>query len=301
MTTQILGLKQALPYLRKFRNSTFVVKIGGSIFNRESDLRNTLEGVAALHNVGIKIVVVHGGGPQLETLATELGVPQNKVAGRRVTSAKTLELAKMVFGGTINTDLVAMLNSFNAPSVGLSGLDGSTIVAIKRPPVEVKESADARPTKVDYGFVGDVVSVNMDLINDLLEKHYVPVIASLAGDASGQILNVNADTIACQIAIALKAKKYINITNAPGILRDVNNPQSVLSYLDIQMIETLKNDGVLSGGMLPKAASCVAAIKGGVERAHIINGQEQDSVLKEIFTNEGCGTLIVERIEKNVD
>lgn len=301
MATQILGLKQALPYLRKFRNSIFVIKVGGSIFDRVADLRNTMEGVAALHNVGIKVVVVHGGGPQLETLATELGIPQNKVAGRRVTSAKTLELAKMVFGGSINTDLVALLNSFSAPSVGLSGLDGSTIVASKRPPVEVKEKPESIPTQVDYGFVGDVVSVNVDLINELLSKNYVPVIASLAGDASGQILNVNADTIACQIAIALKAKKYINITNAPGILQDIKNPQSLLSYVDIQMVETLKHDGILSGGMLPKAASCIAAIKGGVERAHIINGQEPDSVLKEIFTNEGCGTLIVERIEKNVD
>ena len=296
MTSQHLSLKQALPYLRKFRNSKFVVKIGGSIFSRETDLKNTLEGVAALQNVGIQVVVVHGGGPQLETLAEELGVPQSKVAGRRVTSAKTLELAKMVFGGSINTDFIAMLNSYNAPAVGISGLDGATIVASKRPPMEVQENAHSAPQTVDYGFVGDIKSVNVDLINDLLTKNYIPVVASLAGDSSGQVLNVNADTVACQIAIALKAEKYINITNAPGILRDVKNPQSLLSYLDIQMVETLKNDGMLSGGMLPKAASCLAALRGGVKRAHIINGQETDSILKEVFTNEGCGTLIVEKI-----
>jgi acetylglutamate kinase len=299
MTPQILGLKQAIPYLRKYRGARFVIKIGGSLFGKEGDVRQIAEQISALYHIGIQVIVVHGGGPQLENLARELGIEQLKVAGRRVTSLKTLELAKMVFAGTINTDLVAILGSIETPAVGITGLDCSTIVAVKRPPVEVKEQPDGPARMVDYGYVGNVTEIRPALIEDLLGRGFIPVVASLAGDASGQILNVNADTVAQKIAVALKAEKYINVTNTGGILKDVNNPNSVLSYVDIRRVESLKSDGILSGGMLPKAESCIAALRGGVKRAHIINGQESDSLLKEIFTNEGCGTLIVERIESN--
>ncbi|MFH1017179.1 MAG: acetylglutamate kinase [Pseudomonadota bacterium] len=299
MAPQIQGLKQAIPYLRKYRGTRFVIKVGGSLLGRESDIRQIAEGIAALYHVGIHVIVVHGGGPRLESLARELGVEQVKIAGRRVTDAKTLELAKMVFGGSVNTDLVAVLESFDTPAVGLTGLDAGTIAASRRPPVEIQEHPGTPARNVDFGFVGDINEVKPGLLEDLLGRNFVPVIASLAGDGKGQVLNINADTVASKIAVALKAEKYINVTDTPGILKDARDPQSLVSYADIRMVESLRNDGILSGGMLPKAESCLAALRGGVRRAHIINGQEADSLLKEIFTNEGCGTLIVESIEKN--
>jgi acetylglutamate kinase len=289
MSPSVLSLKQALPYLRKFRGTKFVIKIGGSLLGREVDLAGITENISALHHVGIQVLVVHGGGPQLNQLAKELGQEQTTIGGRRVTNAKTLELAKMVFAGKINTELVSKLNAVRAPAVGLTGLDATMVLAKKRPPQE----------GVDYVFVGDILEIRPKLIEEILSANWVPVVASLAGDGTGQIFNINADTIAAQIAIALKAEKYINLTDAPGILQNVKEPNSLISYMDIQTVEVLKRDGVLSGGMLPKAQSCIAAIQGGVKQAHIINGQETDSLLKEIFTNEGCGTLIVERIEKN--
>ncbi len=299
MTSQIMGLKQALPYLQKYRGARFVIKVGGSVLGKAADLKNIAEGIAAFYHLGIRAIVVHGGGPQLETLARELHVEQTKVAGRRITSPKTLELGKMVFAGTINTDLVALLGSFDVPTVGLTGLDGPTVVAVKRPPVEIREAPDQPARSVDFGLVGDITQIRTRLIEELLAADFVPVLASLAADASGQVLNVNADTVAQKVAVALKAEKYINVTDTPGILRDVSDPTSLVSYADIRMVESLAGDGLLSGGMLPKAQSCIAALQGGVKRAHIINGQEADSLLTEVFTNEGCGTLIVESIAKN--
>jgi acetylglutamate kinase len=299
MTSQVTGLKQAIPYLRRYRGTRFVIKIGGSVLGRESDLRQIAEGIATFYHLGIHVIVVHGGGPQLESLAKRLGIEQTKIAGRRVTDAETLNLAKMVYAGTINTDLVALLNSLQTDAVGLTGLDGLTLVASRRPPVDVCERPGDAPKKVDYGYVGDIVGIRTDLLEELLSSGHIPVLASLCGDSNGQILNVNADTVAERVAVALRAEKYINVTDTPGILRDVADPGSVISYADLQMIESMIHDGQVSGGMLPKARSCVAAIQGGVRRAHIINGQENDSLLKEVFTNEGCGTLIVERIESN--
>ncbi len=299
MKPQVEWFKQAIPYLQKYREKCFVIKIGGSLFEKEPDLRQLVESISALYHVGIQIVLVHGGGPQLNELSLRLGMKQTMLAGKRVTSSETLELAKMVYAGKLNTDFVALLENCEIPSVGLSGLDGSTIVASRRPPVKVRDDAQASFQEVDFGWVGDVERVEPKLLKDLCSRGYVPVLCCLAGDLRGQILNVNADTIAQHVAVTLQAEKLIAVSSVPGILKDVGDPKSLVSYADIQMIETMKKDGLIQGGMLPKVDACVAAIRGGVKRAHIISGVEEGSLLTEVFTNEGCGTLIVEKIERN--
>lgn len=299
MSPKILALKQAIPYLQRYRGKLFVIKIGGSLFEDPVSTQKIAEGISALYHVGIHIVVVHGGGPQLQKLAEKLGVKQKTVAGRRVTSAETLQIAKMVFAGKLNTDFAAMLGAQDVPVVGLTGIDGATIVASRRPPVTMRERPDAPEEKVDFGFVGDIVCVNSALIEQLRGGGYVPILCSLAAGKDGEILNVNADTVAQHVAVALKAEKYLNVGATPGILKDVNDPTSILSYADIDQIGAMKADGVIQGGMLPKVDSCMAALRGGVRRVHIIDGREDDSLLLEIFTNEGCGTVIVEKIERN--
>lgn len=299
MAPQILGLKQAIPYLKKYRGKLFVIKIGGSLLDRKDEVRQALEGVAALHHMGIRVVLVHGGGSELDALASQMNVTQKKVAGRRVTSAETLDLAKMVYAGKLNTDVVSYLTSLEVSCFGMTGLSAGTILATRRPPVQVTDAASGASEEVDYGYVGDIVKVDPAPILHLISAGHVPVFASLAADAKGNVFNVNADTVAEKIAVALGAEKLIIVTDTAGILKDLKDVHTLVSYADIQMVESMKNDGLLKGGMLPKAQACVSAVRGGVKRAHIINGLESESLLKEIFTNEGCGTLIVEKIETN--
>lgn len=299
MSPKILALKQAIPYLQRYRGKLFVIKIGGSLFEDSVSLQRIAEGISALHHVGIHMVLVHGGGPQLQQLADKLGVKQKTVAGRRVTNAETLQIAKMVFAGKLNTDLAALLSAQDVPVVGLTGVDGPTIVASRRPPVTMREHPGAAEEKVDFGYVGDIVRVQPALIEHLRSAGYVPILCSLAAGKEGDVLNVNADTVAQHVAVALRAEKYLNVGATPGILKDVNDPTSLLSYADVEQIEAMKGDGVIRGGMLPKADSCIAALRGGVKRVHIIDGREEDSLLLEVFTNEGCGTVIVEKIERN--
>lgn len=296
MTSQLLGLKQAIPYLRKYRGSQFVIKVGGSIFQKDSWLTELLDQVAALYYMGIKIVLVHGGGPQLDALAGRMGIEQEKIGGRRITNEATLELAKMTYAGTLNMKLVSLFNALDVPAVGLTGADGLSVLATKRAPVNIKNEVTNESHTIDFGYVGDVVSIHTHLLDDLLSKGFIPVISSLASDVNGQILNINADTVSQHLAVALGAKKYINVTNVAGILKNPKDERSLLSCADIENIESMKSDGIIQGGMLPKVEACILAIKGGIDRAHIIDGREADSLLKEVFTNEGSGTLVVKKM-----
>ena len=289
----VTALKQAAPYIRMYKGKTFVVKAGGAIFASKTSTRALIEQVALLHQLGIRIVFVHGGGPQATELAKALGVDTRVIQGRRVTDEESLEVTTMVLNGLINTRILAACRDLQVPAVGISGVDAGLIKASKRPPVVMHEKEDP----VDFGFVGDIEGVEVDVLEKQLGLGLLPVVSPLSADSSGTLLNINADTVAAALAVSLKAEKLILATGAPGILEDASDPDSLASYLDLASLRALREKGSLAEGMMPKAASIEAALTGGVGRVHIINFNEADSLLLEVFTNEGTGTLVVERTE----
>ncbi len=286
------ALKRAAPYIRMFKRKIFVLKAGGDAFATPEGTRTIMEQVGLLQGVGIRVVLVHGGGPQSTKLAEALGVTTEFVDGRRITDESSLEVAMMVLNGQINTRLLAACRDLAIPAVGISGVDGGLIRAHKRPPVP----SDSGET-VDYGFVGDIDEVDTSIILKQLDNDLIPVISPLSADESGTLLNINADTVAAAIAVALGAEKLMFDTGAPGILESVDDPRSVISYLDISGLTKLRDEGRLADGMLPKAAAIERALNGGVPRVHVISYNLADSLLLEIFTNEGMGTLVVNDIE----
>ena len=286
----VSALRHAAPYIRLYKKKIFVLKAGGEVFTSDEATRHLLEQVALLHQVGIRVVVVHGGGPQLTELAEALGVPTKMVGGRRVTDKQTLDMTTMVLTGKINTRILAACRDLHLPAIGLSGVDAGLIKAHKRPPVEV-EGHSGGP--VDFGFVGDIDSVDPDVVRAQLDNGMVPIVSPLSADDNGTVLNINADTVAAALATALGASKLILTMGAPGILEDRHNPSSLVSYLDLEDLQELRANGSLAEGMLPKARAIEAAIKGGVPRVHLISYKIPDSLLLEIFTNEGTGTLVV--------
>lgn len=287
----VSALKHAAPYIRLFKRKVFVVKAGGEIFASAAGTRDLMEQVGILHQVGIRVVLVHGGGPQSTELAGALGVNTRFVDGRRVTDAQSLDIATMVLNGQINTRVLAACRDLEIPAVGISGIDAGLIRAHRRPPVET-ESGHA----IDYGYVGDIDSVDADVLRKQLDAGLMPVVSPLSCDSSGNILNINADTVAAAIAAELDAEKLILATGAPGILEDVNDPRSLISYVDRAALQKLRDDGKLADGMLPKAAAIEAALVNGVKRVHVISYKVPDSLLLEVFTNEGTGTLVVDDI-----
>jgi acetylglutamate kinase len=219
------------------------------------------------------------------------------VGGRRVTDDTALEVAKMVYAGLLNTDLIAALREHRVQPVGLTGVDADLLTAHRRPPVDLVGD-DGKPQRVDFGHVGDVDRVDARVLTTLMDARFVPVVASLAGDDEGNVYNVNADTVAEAIATALRAQKLIFLTGAPGVLRDRNDPSTLVTFADPDDLAELMQSGALSGGMKPKVEACIRAATGGVERTHIVDGRQADALLTEVFTGAGCGTMIVGRKEK---
>lgn len=293
----IAGLKGTLRYVRAYRDHVFVVKLGGEVVKDEHALDGLAAQVSLLHSLGIRIVVVHGGGPQATALSRRLGVEPRIVAGRRVTDDQGLEVAKMVYSGTLNIDVLSALRAHQVQAVGLSGVDAELITARKRPPVTVVDDT-GESVVVDYGHVGDIQGVDPRVLTTLMEARFVPVVASLAGDADGNVYNVNADTVAESLAIALRALKLVYLTGVPGVLRDPKDPSSLVTFADPDDLAELMASGALSGGMRPKVEACIRAATGGVERTHIVDGRAPDSLLLEVFTGSGTGTMIVGRKEK---
>ena len=285
--------KSALPYLRSFKGKTFVVKLGGELVANRAALDNLAMQLSILDSIGIRLVVVHGGGAQASELAKRLGVENRFVAGRRVTSAEMLEVTKMTFAGSINIDITNAFECQGIRSVGLSGVDSDLVQVTQRPPVEVHDPSEGTKAHVDYGLVGDISGVDTRLTEDLLRHGYVPVVCSLAADSKGQILNINADSMATELAIHLKAAKLLFITAVDGVLRELKDPSTLVSLLELGEIETLIKGGSVSGGMIPKLTNCARALKAGVSRVHIVSGFSSDSLLRELFTNEGCGTMML--------
>jgi acetylglutamate kinase len=268
----------------------FVIKAGGAVFADEASTRGLIEQVAILHQVGIKTVLVHGGGPQLDSLQSALGVETRMVQGRRVTDQKSIDLAAMVLNGTINTRILAICRQLDIEAIGLCGVDAGLIRAHRRPPVA---APDGLGGSVDYGLVGDIDSVNGLVLEKLLNDGLMPVVSPLSADSNGTLLNINADTVAAALGGALSAEKLVLCTGAPGILERLSDPTSIISYTDVKGLKSLRDRGCLENGMLPKAAAIENAIRGGVRRVHVISYKAPDSLLAEIFTNEGTGTMVV--------
>ena len=285
-------LKQALPYLRQYSRQVMVVKLGGEIAGNPDALRSLSEDISLLVHVGIRIVVVHGGGPQATEVSKRLGITPQMVEGRRVTDEQTLDVAKMVFAGKINTDILSALNSQGVRAVGLSGVDAGLVSAVRRKPTPMKDEATGEVRVVDFGFVGDIKSVDATLLTLLMENGYVPVLASLGADEHGTILNINADTVSSVLAADMKASKLISLTAVPGVLRDKDDATSLIPMLTVKQARELLAGGAVSGGMKPKIKALCDAVEKGVRRGHILSGLNAGSILLELFTREGCGTLI---------
>jgi acetylglutamate kinase len=291
-TVAVRALRNAAPYIRMYKGKTFVVKVGGALFADISATKALMEQVAILHQVGIRVVLVHGGGPQLNEMQQSLGIEPRMVQGRRVTDEKTVDITVMVLNGLLNTRLLAICRELKIDAVGLSGVDGGLVQAHRRPPVRLADGS-----MVDYGQVGDVDGVDPDVVRKVLDAGYMPVISPLSCDSSGVLLNINADTVAANVGAALGAEKLILCTGAPGVLERLEDPTSLVSYTDLAGLKRLQEAGSLNDGMLPKASAIESAIRGGVRRVHVISYKSTDALLAEVFTNEGTGTLIVSDIK----
>ncbi len=289
-SASIRALRSAAPYIRLYKGKTFIVKAGGAVFGDQRATRALIEQIAILHYLGVKVVMVHGGGPQLTQVTEAMGVPTRMVQGRRVTDEKSIDATSMVLNGLINTRLLAICRDLEIEAVGVSGVDAGLIKAHKRGPVKVEGET------VDYGFVGDIDLVDESVLKKLLDTGLMPVVSPLSADEKGTLLNINADTVAAAIGAALGAEKLILCTGAPGILEDVADAGSVVSYTDLKGLDALRKSGAIKDGMLPKAKAIEEAIRGGVRRVHVISYDTPDSILTEVFTNEGMGTLIVNDI-----
>jgi acetylglutamate kinase len=287
-----IPLLSAVPYLRAYHGQTFVVKLGGELLADPASLARVARDVAVLHRLRVGVVVVHGGGPQLDAMTERLGLDVQRVAGRRVTSEDVLEAAKMVFRGTLSIDLVSAIARAGERAVGLSGADGGLITAIRRPPAEVVDD-DGTTRTVDYGEVGDVVAVDGAVLRAVLKSGAIPVVCALGADGHGAVFNVNADTMAAEIATAIGAAKLVLLTRAPGVLADADDPASLLHWADLRELTRLADAGAFSGGMRPKIHAVRRALEGGVPRVHVIDGRRDGALLEEVFTTEGCGTLVV--------
>jgi len=277
---RVQTLSQALPYIQKFQDKVFVIKYGGASMRDPVIKRETVRDLLLLRCVGIKLIIVHGGGPEINAMSQKLNLPVKFVDGYRVTDAKTMEIVEMVLVGKIQKDLVNLINVSGGKAIGLCGKDGRLFFA---KPFKKKKK---------LGFIGEVKSVDISILLPLLEKGFIPVISSVGADIKGQNYNINADDVASVIASSLSATKLILMTDQDGILKDPKKPSSLISLLNIKEVSKLIKKKVISGGMIPKVNAAVNALKKGVKSAHILNGNKQHSILLEVFTDGGIGTMI---------
>lgn len=270
-------LVHALPYIKKYTGKIVVIKYGGSAMQSETLKNSVVRDVILLHLIGVKVVLVHGGGPEITDLLTRLGKETQFVGGLRVTDRETVEVAQMVLAGKVNKSLVNLIECSGGRAVGLCGMDGHMISAVQKDPA--------------LGYVGKITAVDPTPVLDLLEKSYIPVVSTLGCDDAGNVYNVNADTAAAKLAATLRAESLISLTDTAGILRDKDDPATLISRVTVAETEQLIADGVIAGGMLPKVECCTDAIRGGVRRVFIIDGRVPHSILIETLTDEGIGTM----------
>jgi len=278
--TRVRVLSEALPYIQQFAGRTIVVKYGGAAMKDSTLKDQVIRDIVFLSCVGIRPVVVHGGGPEINSWLDKLGIEPQFKDGLRVTDADTMDVVEMVLVGRVNKELVSLVNQAGGAAVGLCGKDGNLIRA-------------RHVGQEGVGFVGEVMSVDTKIVKTLIASGYVPVISSVAADDTGQAHNINADTVAGEIAAALDAEKLILMTDTPGILKDYQDPSTLLPKLDIQQARQLIDRGVVGGGMIPKVNCCVRSLAQGVCAAHIIDGRIPHALLLEIFTDKGIGSMIV--------
>ena len=274
-------LSEALPYIQKFVGKVIVIKYGGAAMGHYDLQEAVFRDIALLSSVGVQPVIIHGGGPEINQWLKKLGIKAQFLDGLRITDSETMDIVEMVLVGRVNKQIVNGLNKLGAQAVGLSGIDGGL--------AEAKPWGDGR-----HGFVGDIERINPELLNPILSQGYVPVISSVAATRDGISLNINADTIAAEIAASLQAEKLILLTDTPGILKDKNNSDSIIRKLNISQTKKLIDERIVEGGMRPKAQCCIRALKKGVCAAHIIDGRVPHAILLEVFTDTGIGTMVSE-------
>lgn len=274
-------LVQALPYIKKYTGKVCVIKYGGNAMVNEKLKQAVMRDMVLLNLVGVKVVLVHGGGPEISSMLTKIGKKSEFINGLRVTDAETIDIVQMVLAGKVNKDLVALINQAGGNAIGLSGIDGKMIQAT------CKDEA--------LGYVGEINYVDPQPIHDVLDRGYIPVVSTVGCDKKGNTYNVNADTAAAKIAAALGAETLISMSDIPGLLRDVNDPDSLIPAVDIKDIPGLVEEGVISGGMIPKVECCTDALKDGVRKVFIIDGRVEHSIIIEMLTDEGIGTMFTNK------
>ena len=272
-------LNDALPYIKKYHDKVVVVKYGGNAMTSEELKNAVMSDIVLLNLVGIKVVLVHGGGPEINQMLDRVGIESKFVNGLRYTDKETAEMVRMVLAGKVNKELVALLESQGGNAIGLCGSDGKML--------KVKKLK----SEVDLGYVGEIKEVNVKPITDALDNGYIPVVATVATDKKGQVYNINADTAASQIAAALGAENLILMTDIRGLLRDKDDENTLIPEVQVSEVPSLINQGIISGGMIPKIECCVEAVRRGVQKTCIIDGRIPHSILIEILSNEGVGTL----------
>ena len=273
-------LTQAIPYIKQYSTKTVVIKYGGNAMVNEELKQQVMEDIVLLDAIGVRVVLVHGGGPEINDMLGRLGIKSEFVNGLRVTDRETVEIAQMVLAGKVNKDLVKLIQSRGGKAVGLSGIDGKLLAA------KFKDK--------ELGYVGEIIEVNKGIVEDVIEKGYIPVISTIASDREGHTYNINGDTAAGAIAGALKAERLIMLTDTQGVLHDKDDPDTIIPRLSISECEQLKEEGVICGGMIPKVDCCTAAVRAGVRSVVIMDGRVPHSILMELFSDAGAGTMIVE-------
>ncbi len=270
-------LVQALPYIKKYTGRVMVVKYGGNAMINEELKEAVMGDIVLLAQIGVKVVLVHGGGPEISSTLKKMNIPSEFVGGLRKTDKQTVDVVQMVLAGKVNKDLVNLLETIGGKAMGVCGIDGHMI--------------EAQPVNSELGYVGDITNVNVDPINDLLNAGYIPVVSTVGYDKSGNVYNINADTVAARIAGEMKAACLINMTDIKGILRDKDDEDSLISAINVSEAPQLVREGIISGGMIPKVQCCVEAIRRGVKQVFIIDGRVPHSILVEILSDEGIGTM----------
>ena len=280
-------LIEALPYIRKLRGQTIVIKYGGNAMVNEELKQSVMDDITLLKYIGINPVIVHGGGPDISSMLKEVNVESHFVNGLRYTDAKTMSIAQMVLIGKTNKEIVSTLNLKGAKAVGICGIDGNLIEAEKL-------TKDSDGNDLDVGFVGKITKINTHVIEMLANDEYIPIIAPIGVGKDGQSYNINADTVAAEVAVALKASKLITLTDVRGVLKEnEDGTKALIGQLDVPSIEECKKEGIITGGMIPKVEGCLDTVLRGVQRAHIIDGRIPHSIILEMFTKKGIGTMIV--------
>ena len=284
-------LVNALPYIKKYYGQTIVIKYGGSAMVDKTARKQFIKDVVLMKYIGINPVIVHGGGPEINEMLQKIGKESKFIAGNRVTDEETVEIVEMVLSGKVNKGIVADINKYGGKAVGISGKDDNMIL-VRQKYIEEKSENSEEIKKIDIGFVGEIENINTEIIKVLEKSDYIPVISSIGTDKNGQTYNINADYVAGEIAGKLNADRMIFLTDVDGILLDYHDKQTLIDEIDVYHVNKLIEKGVISGGMLPKVNTCLKAIEKGVENVVILNGKLEHSLLLELFTDEGAGTLI---------